>query len=178
MSEFTETMHDTAVRLSAGRCGNGCDGCPAALWRDSNGACLIRRIAKIGNAEEQVINLQNWAAEHPEPVYPSWEEGWRQLFPEADIRRTFCPETFGDKYRCDWCQDDNDNCDECLERPMPAEVAEKLGIKPIAPEKPAPEHDGCDGCKWYDKKENDEPCVNCRGTLIGGDEKPDLWERK
>ena len=26
---------------------------------------------------------------------------------------------------------------------MPAEVAEKLGVKPIAPEKPAPEHDGC-----------------------------------
>ena len=47
----------------------------------------------------------------------------------------------------------------------------------MSPEKPAPEHDGCDGCKWYDKKEKDEPCVNCRGTLYGGgDEKPDLWE--
>ena len=59
---------------------------------------------------------------------------------------------------------------------MPAEVAEKLGVKPIAPEKPAPEHDGCEGCKWCSKTEKDEPCVNCRGTLIGGDEKPDLWE--
>ena len=65
MSEFTETMHDTAVRLSAGRCGNGCDGCPAASWRDNNGACLIRRIAKIKNAGEQVINLQDWAHRNP-----------------------------------------------------------------------------------------------------------------
>lgn len=65
MSEFTETMHDAAVRLSAGRCGNGCDGCPAVLWRDSNGACLIRRIAKIKNAGEQVLKLQDWAYNNP-----------------------------------------------------------------------------------------------------------------
>lgn len=65
MAEFTETMHDTAVRLSAGRCGHGCDGCPAVLWRDSNGACLIRRIAKIKNAGEQVLKLQDWAYCNP-----------------------------------------------------------------------------------------------------------------
>ena len=65
MSEFTETMHDAAVRLSAGRCGNGCDGCPAVLWRDSNGACLIRRIAKNQNAGEQVLKLQDWAYCNP-----------------------------------------------------------------------------------------------------------------
>lgn len=65
MSEFTETMHDAAVRLSAGRCGHGCDGCPAVLWRDSNGACLIRRIAKVGNAEEQVLKLQDWVYNNP-----------------------------------------------------------------------------------------------------------------
>lgn len=65
MSEFMETMHDTAVRLSTGRCGNGCDGCPAVLWRDSNGACLIRRIAKIKHAGEQVLKLQDWGYCNP-----------------------------------------------------------------------------------------------------------------
>lgn len=65
MAKSTETMHDTAVRLSAGRCGNGCDGCPAASWRDNNGACLIRRIVKIKNSEDQVLKLQDWAYRNP-----------------------------------------------------------------------------------------------------------------
>lgn len=64
-ASLTENMHDTAVRLADGRCGHGCDGCPAASWRDNNGACLIRRIAKIKNAGEQVINLQDWAHRNP-----------------------------------------------------------------------------------------------------------------
>ena len=115
----------------------------------------------------------DWAAEHPEPVYPNWEEGWRQIFPDA--KYTPCPGNFGIKYIVPDCA--YRVCTDCKSSPMPAEVAEKLGIKPIAPEKPAPEHDGCEGCKWCSKTENDEPCVNCRGTSYrGGDEKPDLWE--
>nr|DAM34677.1 MAG TPA: hypothetical protein [Caudoviricetes sp.] len=171
MSEFTETMHDTAVRLSAGRCGNGCDGCPATLWRDSNGACLIRRIAKIKNAGEQVINLQDWAKEHPEPVYPSWEEGWRQLFPDA--KRTPCPDNLGLK-NCTHLV-----CTDCKSSPMPAEVAEKLGIKPIAPEKP-PKHD-CDTCKFAKHKSTAEPCVRCNHCIDCEESiltAPDLWEEE
>lgn len=175
MAEF-KNVHRNMVRMcDAMRAeDNGCAPCPL------DGIC-----AKFITLSEDAIAtiervVTEWAAEHPEPVYPSWEEGWKQLFPEADIRHTLCPEVFGDKYKCDWCQgssyDDNYSCDMCLERPMPAEVAEKLGIKPIAPEKPVPEHDGCGGCKWYDKKERDEPCASCRGTLIGSGEKPDLWE--
>lgn len=173
MAEFTEIMrqakrlcdaHDGVCSMRNCPLGGGGEVCCLALYLDGEDYNELERI------------IMDWAAEHPEPVYPSWEEGWKQLFPEADIRRTLCPEVFGDEYKCDWCHDDNDNCDECLERPMPAEVAEKLGIKPIAPEKPVPEHDGCGGCKWYDKKEREEPCASCRGTLIGGGEKPDLWE--
>lgn len=174
MAEFTEVMRQ-AERLCAaygGKC--SMRNCPLD---DENACCILPdQDCKDYNELERII--MDWAAEHPEPVYPSWEAAWRQLFPDADIKRTFCPEIFGDRYKCDWCHDDNDSCDECLERPIPAEVAEKLGIKPIAPEKPVPEHDGCDGCKWYDKKERDEPCASCRGTLIGSGEKPDLWEAK
>lgn len=62
---------------------------------------------------------------------------------------------------------------------MPPKSAEKLGLSRYdRPGKPAPEHDGCEGHKWYDKSGQDEPCVNCRGTVVGGDEKPDLWEEK
>lgn len=101
------------------------------------------------------------------------------MFPEADIRRTLCPEVFGDKYKCDWCHDDNDNCDECLERPMPAEVAEKLGIKPISPEKP-PKHD-CDTCKFERRKGTDNPCVRCKHCIDCEESiltAPDLWEEQ
>ena len=98
--------------------------------------------------------------------------------PEADIRRTFCPEVFGDKYRCDWCHDDNDNCDECLERPMPAEVAEKLGIKPIDHQSDDV-HNGCVGCKYAKRSVVEAPCAQCGGwKMITPDtnRRGDLWE--
>ena len=126
MSEFTETMRQ-AKRMCTAH-GSMCrmNNCPL----DNGEACRLNVDLDGEDYNELERIIMAWAAEHPEPVYPSWEEGWKQLFPEADIRHTLCPEVFGDKYRCDWCHDVND-CDVCLERPMPAEVAEKLGIKPI-----------------------------------------------
>ena len=103
------------------------------------------------------------------------------MFPEADIRRTLCPEVFGDEYKCDWCHDDNDdndNCDECLERPMPAEVAEKLGIKPTITQEFAVQHD-CDACKYARREGTDEPCVRCNHCVDCKESvltAPDLWE--
>lgn len=47
---------------------------------------------------------------------------------------------------------------------MTAEIAEKLGIKPITEKRPVPEHDGCDGCKYEKLEEADEPCAHCKGT--------------
>lgn len=60
-----ETLQEMAARVAEDRCGRGCGDCPAESWRDGNGVCLIRRIAKICNAEEQVINLQDWAYRNP-----------------------------------------------------------------------------------------------------------------
>lgn len=170
MAEFTEVMRQ-AKRLCAAH-GSMCSmrNCPL----DSGEACRLLPDHDGEDFSELERIIMDWAAEHPEPVYPSWEEGWRQLFPETC--HVPCPDNFGPEYRVPECIR-SAPCTACKSRPMPADVAEKLGIKPIAPEKPAPEHDGCDGCKWYDKKETDEPCKNCKGTMIGGDrEKPDLWE--
>lgn len=177
MSEF-KIVHRNMVRMcDAMRAeDNGCAPCPL------DGIC-----AKFITLSEDAIAtiervVTQWAAEHPEPVYPKWKDGWKQLFPEADIERVFCPEIFGDKYNCDWCQgrsyDDNYSCDMCLERPMPAEIAEKLGIKQIAPENP-PKHD-CDTCKFGICKITDEPCARCKHSCIDCEESiitaPDLWE--
>ena len=79
--EMAETLHEMAVRRVGDRCTLGCAGCPAkALW-DKNDICLIRLVLKAENCEEQIEGLKAWAKEHPEPMYPSWQETWLSLFP-------------------------------------------------------------------------------------------------
>lgn len=169
MAEFTEVMRQ-AKRMCAANGGMcGARNCPL----DNGETCRLLPDYDGEDYNELERIIIDWARKHPEPVYPSWEEGWRQLFPDA--KYTPCPNSFGNKYMVRDCK--YLICTDCKSSPMPAEVAEKLGVKPIAPEKPAPEHDGCEGCKWCSKTEKDEPCVNCIGTLYRGvDEKPDLWE--
>lgn len=53
--------------------------------------------------------VMSWAAEHPEPVYPTWMEWFRQT--------GVVPCT--QKYFHDW-----------LLTPIPADIAQKLGIEP------------------------------------------------
>lgn len=167
MSEFTEIMRQ-ARRMCETFC-DACSKCPIGNAKALE--CGITATSEM-DCKEVERRVMQWAAEHPEPVYPSWEEGWKQLFPNGID--TPCPSEYDAKYGHDCLKL---SCLNCKRRPMPAEVAEKLGIKPVAPEKPVPEHDGCEGCKWCSKTEKEEPCVNCIGTLYGGvDEKPDLWE--
>lgn len=126
MAEFTEIMRQAKRMCTAHGSMCNTNNCPL----DNGEACRINIDLDGEDYNELERIILDWAAEHPEPVYPSWEEGWRQLFPDTDIRHTLCPKVFGDKYKCDWCLDVND-CDVRLKRPMPAEVAEKLGVKPI-----------------------------------------------
>jgi hypothetical protein len=123
MAEFAEIMRQ-ARRLCAAN-GGMCiqRNCPL----DNGEACrlLPDHDGEDYNEVERII--MDWAKEHPEPVYPSWEEGWRQLFPDA--KSTPCPECFGLKYSVPECA--YLACPDCKSNPMPAEVAEKLGIEPI-----------------------------------------------
>ena len=165
---MAETLHEMAVRMVGDRCTLGCAGCPAkALW-DKKDICLIRLVLKAENCEEQIEGLKAWAKEHPAPRYPSWDDGWKSLFQNAVCAP--CPSHFfGEK-----CQEGM-KCPECRKRQMSKKVAEKLGIKPITTAKAVPAHDGCEGCRWMDKHEDEEPCKNCCG--IRGGSAPDLWEK-
>ena len=128
MAQFVEVMKQARRMCNMQK--NTCKDCPVGTME---GRICRLNVIEISEDDVEVERIvMDWAAEHPEPVYPSWEEAWKKLFPEADVKRVFCPEVFGDKYKCDWCYDDdyNDSCDECLDRPIPAEIAEKLGIKP------------------------------------------------
>lgn len=103
-----------------------CRKCP--LYDDG---CLANFTVESEAAETVEKIVMDWAKEHPEPMYPSWREGWRQLFPEAT--KTICPlmcatGSVMDEYQLK-CY--GSNCYECKRTQMNAEVAKKLGIKPI-----------------------------------------------
>ena len=168
---MAETLHEMAVRMVGDRCSNGCDKCPAGKLRSTNGVCLVCRIAKVDNCEEQIEGLRAWAAEHPASRYPTWWEWQHSMFPDANAKMYPCSFMSYVKNECDGAI-----CSECGNRPIPADIAEKLGIKPITMAKDVPEHNGCDGCRWTDKHEYEEPCKNCCG--VRGGSAPDLWEEE
>lgn len=78
---MSESLHEMAVRMSGGRCGKGCAGCPAhAAMYSVGGGCLIRRLAKIDNADEQILLLKMWAEEHPRKT---WLDLLREKLPDS-----------------------------------------------------------------------------------------------
>lgn len=153
MAEFTEVMRQ-ARRMCMDQ--EDCESCP--IWDTAKSFCRIGAACKSDDGETEHI-VMAWAAEHPEPQYPSWRDGWKQLFPDADSvpcpDQCFAPYVLCPSYA---------GCEQCHAAPMTAEIAEKLGIKPITEKRPVPEHDGCDGCKYEKLEEADEPCAHCKGT--------------
>ena len=127
MAEFQEVVKQ-ANRMCRSF-GAVCDGCKLH-WLDGEALCVFGgtpeawRSNKMTDAERIVMD---WAAEHPELRYPSWHEAWKQLFPDG--QGSPCPTAYGMKYEPEWCG--SDDCKKCKGRPIPADIAEKLGIKPI-----------------------------------------------
>lgn len=120
MAEFTEI-----VRL-ANRICKETENCEKCVMSLGDVECLFgyRLDYIMENAEKIEKSIMDWAAAHPEPVYPSQDDAWKSLFP--NVRNVPCHEQwFGEK-----CPG-NISCDECGKRPMNKEVAEKFGIKPI-----------------------------------------------
>lgn len=85
--------------------------------------CKLQRNCSLLNvcaySDDDVINFENevmaWAAEHPEPVYPTW---WEWLFSIGAVTRKVKPDvaaTLIDTGLLDY---------------IPADMAEKLGIEP------------------------------------------------
>lgn len=124
MAEFTEVMRQAKRMCTAHGSMCSTNNCPL----DNGEACRLNVDLDGEDYNELERIIMDWAKEHSEPVYPSWKEGWKQLFPESV--GTPCPAYYGKKYRNICCA--NVLCVNCEQRPMPAEVAEKLGIKPIS----------------------------------------------
>ena len=122
MAEFTEVMKQARRMCKEQQNIDCCVRCPI----NKNG-CMVVADAEYVDYADAEQEIMHWAAEHPEPVYPTWNEWYRKNFPDAyyDSKR-ICPIVFACKRNCD----SETNCDKCRDRPIPDDIAEKLGIKP------------------------------------------------
>ena len=115
MAEFQEVMRQRArmCKSLGAVCyyceleGVGCDG------------------SVLENLDRVERTIMDWAADHPEPRYPTWKEWQEATFPEA--RNQLCINHFA--------QAECKVCTECRSKPIPADIAQKLGIQPITEER-------------------------------------------
>lgn len=122
MSEFTDVMRQARRMCKAQE---DCESCP--LWNTANFFCKLDTTCYSDDSAIESIIMQ-WATEHPEhpePSYPTWREWQNSTFPDA--HKFIKPCEFGrrDRFNCT-----GKMCSECIEQQIPADIAEKLGIRP------------------------------------------------
>lgn len=120
MAEFIEVMRQAKRMCEEQQNIDCCVRCPI----NKNG-CMVAADAEYVDYADAEQKIMHWAAEHPEPVYPTWREWQKNVFPDAG----------DDVYPCNYlsyteCRCKGSSCDECRGRRIPADIAEKLGIKP------------------------------------------------
>ena len=132
MAEFFEVMKQTRRMCASVSCNN------CILPRHSDEMCILED-APVKLTDEEIAEIEaktmKWAAENPEVRYPTWQE-WNDLnFPDSDDYNTPCgfmPKKKVEALMGKKCI--NLSCSQCIKSPIPADIAEKLGIQPIAKE--------------------------------------------
>jgi hypothetical protein len=102
-----------------------CDGCPVVDFHEHGGGAIFE-MKDSTDYRRYADAIAAWAAEHPEPVYPTWREYLQEqgvldvdYFPAASSTTSASKsyvqmvKTLAPFYR-----------------PIPADIAEKLGIEP------------------------------------------------
>ena len=92
---------------------NGCEDCP--IVRNTHGARCGDMPGEMQDAESIAREVEKWAAEHPEPVYPTWYEWLTSI---GAVMRKVKPDVASNLIETG------------LLDPIPAEIAQKLGIEP------------------------------------------------
>ena len=121
MAKFIEVM-EQAKRMCKAFGDGHCSECPIG---DANALECGITVTSEMDCKDVERRVMQWAAEHPEPVYPTWCEWQNSMFPDAHKHITPC--TFGsrDRFKCE-----GKTCYVCMDQQIPADIAEKLGIKP------------------------------------------------
>lgn len=127
MAEFQDVMKQ-ARRMCKDH--KECETCPASKLMEPFDECPL--CGGIDAAEVENVVMQ-WVVENPEPVYPTWSECQEATFPDG-VRKICLLNVTGREACSEWS-----DCAECRAEPIPADIAEKLGIKPMGLRKPTDE---------------------------------------
>lgn len=123
MAEFAVVMRQ-AKRMCDATVSARCHEC--TLWRPETESCSLYGDDDGVDYADMERRVMAWAAEHPAPRYPTWSEWQHSMFPDAGEKMEPCSFASADKFGCARLL-----CEECREQPIPADIAEKLGIMPI-----------------------------------------------
>ena len=125
MTDFVQTMMDWRRMCKTYTVeGHECEGCPLVdIAEYACGAIFEAEFADVVDWAELERRLDKWAAEHPEPVYPTWidwlYENGLVLKPSGwDMSLLGIPF----ELKC--------VTTEKAEQEIPADIAQKLGLKP------------------------------------------------
>lgn len=166
MAEFTEVMRH-AKRMCDAIVGGRCHEC--TLWRPETESCSLYGDDDGVDYADMERRVMAWAAEHPPLRYPTWREWQESTFSGATASVFPCSYVSRADLGCCGV------CDTCRNEPIPADIAAKLGIKPIDPDRFS-----CNECRYREKPVLEEPCARCRRAeapgSVGWAEMPDLWE--
>ena len=127
MAEFTKVAHEWVRMCKAYSDAGDCMKCPmvtnpiCGYMSDDNGASD----KEISKAEADIMS---WAAEHPEPVYPTWEE-WLQSVGVMESSEGLLRRIQG-QLLIDGIPTYSVPTSKVLQ-PMDADIAQKLGIEPL-----------------------------------------------
>ena len=135
MAEFVEVMRQLK-RLckecsKLGAEGWGCDECPLERYNSDLGRDGCDYVSVASGDDDNLVKVEqiimNWAAKHP-TRYPTWREWQEHIFPDYSLRISPC--IFGNANELALTCGST-TCNGCADRPIPAKIAEKLGIEPI-----------------------------------------------
>lgn len=121
MAQFIEVMRQ-ARRMCESFSDGDCSECPIGDAKVLD--CGITVTSGM-DCEEVERRVMQWADDHPEAAYPTWSEWQHSTFPDADADMSPCEYGRRDRFKCD-----DKTCTECMAQQIPADIAEKLGIKP------------------------------------------------
>lgn len=99
------------------------------IWKDDDELYVQLNDTDVLSLNAFEADILDWAAANPEPRYPTFLEHVHSVFPNC-IDDEICVEyLYGEKYRTSITDCQHFNCQQCWNRIMPKELADKLGVK-------------------------------------------------
>lgn len=130
MAEFVDVM-----KMARRMCVHvdDCNDCP--IYDFLGEYCKLSRPLSSSDSDfvKYEADIVKWTSENPELRYPTWREWQQANFPNKSSTIRPCEFMRRSDAHCTDYMDRN-SCDDCCNQRIPADIAEKLGIQPIAKE--------------------------------------------